>query len=71
MKNIKLFMILIVISLFIGFSSVSAIDKKEKAEVKVPDTALSNSSLITLVGMFDIALGIGMVMYVKKNKTAE
>ena len=71
MRNIKFFVILIMISLFMGFSNVRAIEEKEKTEVNVPDTALSNSSLITLVGMFDIALGIGMVMYVKKNKTAE
>ena len=37
-------------------------------EFYVPGTMSSNSVLLIFIGMFDIALGIGILVYVKKNK---
>ncbi len=39
--------------------------------VPVPDTLSSRSTLLLCIAMFDIALGIGIVTYVKKNKVQE
>ncbi len=39
--------------------------------VKVPDTLSSRSILLIAISMFDIALGIGILTYVKKNKIQE
>lgn len=40
-------------------------------EVEVPDTLSFRSALLLFIGMFDIALGIGILLYVKKNKATE
>ena len=40
-------------------------------EVDVPDTLSSRSALLIVISMFDIALGIGIINYVKKNKVTE
>lgn len=40
-------------------------------EVKVPDTLDSRSTLLLCIAMFDIAIGIGIITYVKKNKIEE
>ena len=40
-------------------------------EVEVPDTLSSRSALLVAIAMFDIALGIGIITYVKKNKVSE
>ena len=39
--------------------------------VPVPDTLSARSALLLVVAMFDIALGIGIVTYVKKHKIEE
>ena len=44
---------------------------KNALEVPVPDTLSARSALLLVVAMFDIALGIGIVTYVKKHKTEE
>lgn len=44
---------------------------KNDLEVEVPDTLSSRSALLLAIAMFDIALGIGIVTYVKKNKIEE
>lgn len=44
---------------------------KNELEVKVPDTLSSKSALLLAIAMFDIALGIGIITYVKKNRTQE
>ena len=48
-------------------SGVVTCDGK-KLEVEVPDTLSSRSVLLIAISMFDIALGIGILTYVKKNK---
>ena len=40
-------------------------------EVEVPDTLSAKSALLLTIAMFDIALGIGVITYVKKNKVTE
>lgn len=47
------------------------IEMVNELEVDVPDTLSSRSSLLIAISMFDIALGIGILTYVKKNKTEE
>lgn len=44
---------------------------KNELEVEVPNTLSSRSALLLAIAMFDIALGIGIVTYVKKNKIKE
>ena len=44
---------------------------ENQLEVKVPDTLSSESTLLLAIAMFDIALGIGIITYVKKNKVEE
>lgn len=44
---------------------------ENQLEVKVPDTLSSKSTLLLAIAMFDIALGIGIITYVKKNKVEE
>lgn len=39
--------------------------------VEVPDTLSARSTLLLCIAMFDIALGIGIITYVKKNKIKE
>ena len=43
----------------------------DELEVEVPDTLSARSSLLIAIAMFDIALGIGIITYVKKNKVTE
>ena len=50
---------------------VIEVEMKNDVEVKVPDTLSSKSALLITISMFDIFLGIGIVIYVKKNKTQE
>lgn len=51
--------------------SVVKVEMENQIEVKVPDTLDSRSALLLAIAMFDIALGIGIVTYVKKNKAEE
>ena len=44
---------------------------ENQLEVEVPDTLSSRSALLLTIAMFDIALGIGIMTYVKKNKVEE
>ena len=39
--------------------------------VSVPNTLSSRSALLMAISMFDIALGIGIINYVKKNQIQE
>ena len=54
-----------------GKTEVIEVKMKNDKSVKVPDTLSSKSALLIAFAMFDIALGIGIVMYVKKNKVTE
>lgn len=40
-------------------------------KVQIPDTLSAKSALLFVIAMFDMALGIGIITYVKKNKTTE
>jgi len=40
-------------------------------EVEVPDTLSTTSAILLSISMFDIFLGIGILLYVKKYKTQE
>lgn len=40
-------------------------------DVSVPNTGASRSALLLSIAMFDIAIGIGIFTYVKKNKVEE
>jgi len=51
-----------------GNSSVTNVQMKNELEVKVPDTLSARSTLLIAVAMFNIALGIGIVTYAKKDK---
>lgn len=51
--------------------AVTKVEMKNDIEVKVPDTLSARSALLITISMFDIALGIGIITYVKKNKTSE
>lgn len=51
--------------------SLTEVVMENALEVKVPDTLSSRSILLLSVGMIDIALGIGILIYVKKNKITE
>lgn len=44
---------------------------KNALEVKVPDTLSGRSALLLAIAMFDVALGIGIYIYVKNNKIEE
>ena len=48
--------------------SLTEVVMENNLEVKVPSTSGSRSALLLAIAMFDIALGIGIVTYVKKNK---
>ena len=50
---------------------VTEVVMENQLEVEVPDTLSSRSALLLTIAMFDIALGIGIVTYVKKNKIKE
>ena len=54
-----------------GEKAVVEVEMKNNIEVKVPDTLSSRSALLLSIAMFDIFLGIGIITYVKKNKTQE
>lgn len=51
--------------------TVNEVEMKNELVVKVPDTLSSRSALLIAISMFDIALGIGIITYVKKNKIKE
>lgn len=51
--------------------SVTEVVMENQLEVEVPNTLSSRSALLLTIAMFDIALGIGIVTYVKKNKIKE
>ena len=51
--------------------TVTNIESKANLIVEVPDTLSSRSALLIAISMFDIALGIGIIVYVKKNKVKE
>lgn len=52
-------------------TSIIRLEIENALEVKVPDTLSSKSLLLIAISMFDIALGIGIIAYVKKNKIEE
>ena len=52
-------------------SRLVKVEMKNNIEVKVPDTLSSTSVLLLSISMFDIFLGIGILLYVKKYKTQE
>lgn len=54
-----------------GNKSIVEVEMKNELEVEVPDTLSSRSALLVAISMFDIALGIGILTYVKKNKIEE
>lgn len=54
-----------------GNKAIVEVEMKNELEVKVPDTLSSRSVLLVAISMFDIALGIGILTYVKKNKVQE
>ena len=51
--------------------TVNKATMKNELEVVVPDTLSARSTLLIAISMFDIALGIGILTYVKKNKAEE
>ena len=51
--------------------TVTKVEMKNELVVKVPDTLSARSALLIAISMFDIALGIGILTYVKKNKIEE
>ena len=51
-----------------GKTAISYVQMTNELEVEVPDTLSSRSVLLVAISMFDIALGIGILTYVKKNK---
>lgn len=54
-----------------GTDEIIEVIMENQLEVKVPDTLSSRSTLLLAIAMFDIALGIGIVTYVKKNRVEE
>ena len=54
-----------------GKTAISYVQMTNELEVEVPDTLSSRSVLLVAISMFDIALGIGIINYVKKNKYQE
>ena len=50
---------------------VLSVEMVDQIEVDVPNTLSSRSSLLLAIAMVDIALGIGIITYVKKNKIEE
>ena len=66
MEKIKAFSMLIILYLTLFISNVNATE-----EVEVPNTLSANSTLLIAVAMFDIALAIGLITYVKKNRIKE
>lgn len=54
-----------------GKKSIIEVEMENELEVEVPDTLSSRSALLLAIAMFDIALGIGIITYVKKNRVKE
>ena len=54
-----------------GDGTTTEVKMENELEVEVPDTLSSRSTLLLTIAMFDIALGIGIISYVKKNKIEE
>ena len=54
-----------------GKTPITYVQMENELEVEVPDTLSSRSVLLIAISMFDIALGIGIISYVKKNKYQE
>jgi len=54
-----------------GNKEIVQVEMKNNLEVKVPNTLSGRSALLVAISMFDIALGIGILTYVKKNKVEE
>lgn len=54
-----------------GDGTITDVVMKNQLYVEVPDTLSARSSLLLAIAMFDIALGIGIITYVKKNKIKE
>ena len=48
--------------------SVTEVEMVDELEVEVPNTLSARSALLLTIAMIDIALGIGIITYVKKNK---
>jgi len=51
-----------------GDGTVTEVKMENNIEVVVPSTLSGKSALLLTIAMFDIALGIGIITYVKKNK---
>jgi len=51
--------------------TITEVEMKNELVVKVPDTLSARSALLIAISMFDIALGIGIITYVRKNKVEE
>lgn len=55
----------------VKYGETSQIEMVDELEVDVPNTLSTRSAMIIAIAMFDIALGIGLINYVKKTKTAK
>ena len=55
----------------VSHDAVTEVEMSNDLEVEVPDTLSPRSALLVAIAMFDIALGIGIITYVKKNKIKE
>lgn len=51
--------------------TITNVEMENQLEVEVPDTLSSRSALLLAIAMFDIALGVGLIVYAKKNKVKE
>lgn len=54
-----------------GDGTVTKVQMKNALSVEVPDTLSARSALLVAIAMIDIAIGIGIITYVKKNKIQE
>ncbi len=54
-----------------GEKDVVELELNNKPEYDVPDTLGGKSALLIAFAMFDIAIGIGIILYVRKNKAQE
>ena len=52
-------------------NGVATVEMVNNLVVPVPDTLSPRSALLMFIAMFDIALGIGIITYVKKNRVTE
>lgn len=55
----------------VKYGETRQIEMVDELEVDVPNTLSTRSAMIIAIAMFDIALGIGLINYVKKTKTAK